>query len=206
MVVDDNDIKLNGKLLTGIIKSLEVKGSAIIEELEVEGKGKKPIQATGFDDSSINVELVLLDDIQGKTKEEKLQVIQDIFKFKNQKVPNIYDIVNKYINQRGIYKVIIKDFSSKVANNKTEISVSLSFREYEAISIKASSSKKSNSKTKDNNKKSNNNVNTIGNDEWLKYLNGDRGKAPNLNDNTNKVRSDPFKNSPISPYFGSKGK
>ena len=195
MVVDDNDIKLNGKLLTGIIKSLEIKGSAIIEELEVEGKGKKPIQATGFDDSSINVELVLLDDIQGKTKEEKLQVIQDIFKSKNQKVPNIYDIVNKYINQRGIYKVIIKDFSSKVANNKTEISVSLSFREYEAISIKASSSKKSN-----------NNVNTIGNDEWLKYLNGDRGKAPNLNDNTNKVRSDPFKNSPISPYFGSKGK
>lgn len=206
MVVDDNDIKLNGKLLTGIIKSLEIKGSAIIEELEVEGKGKKPIQATGFDDSSINVELVLLDDIQGKTKEEKLQVIQDIFKSKNQKVPNIYDIVNKYINQRGIYKVIIKDFSSKVANNKTEISVSLSFREYEAISIKASSSKKSNSKTKDNNKKSNNNVNTIGNDEWLKYLNGDRGRAPNLNDNTNKVRSDPFKNSPISPYFGSKGK
>lgn len=205
-VIDDNDIKLNGKLLTGIIKSLEIKGSAIIEELEVEGKGKKPIQATGFDDSSINVELVLLDDIQGKTKEEKLQVIQDIFKSKNQKVPNIYDIVNKYINQRGIYKVIIKDFSSKVANNKTEISVSLSFREYEAISIKASSSKKSNSKTKDNNKKSNNNVNTIGNDEWLKYLNGDRGKAPSLNDNTNKVRSDPFKNSPISPYFGSKGK
>ena len=68
MVVDDNDIKLNGKLLTGIIKSLEIKGSAIIEELEVEGKGKKPIQATGFDDSSISVELVLLDDIQGKTK------------------------------------------------------------------------------------------------------------------------------------------
>lgn len=87
MVVDDNDIKLNGNLLTGIIKSLEIKGSAIIEELEVEGKGKKPIQATGFDDSSINVELVLLDDIQGKTKEEKLQVIQDIFKSKNQKVP-----------------------------------------------------------------------------------------------------------------------
>ncbi|MBS5794309.1 MAG: hypothetical protein KIC92_06070 [Clostridiales bacterium] len=209
MVVDDNDIKLNGKLLTGIIKSLEIKGSAIIEELEVEGKGKKPIQATGFDDSSINVELVLLDDIQGKTKEEKLQVIQDIFKSKNQKVPNIYDIVNKYINQRGIYKVIIKDFSSKVANNKTEISVSLSFREYETISIKASSSKKSNSKTKSNNKKSNNNVNkslTVSNDDWLKYLNGDRGKAPSLNDNTNKVRSDPFKNSPISPYFGSKGK
>lgn len=206
MVVDDNDIKLNGNLLTGIIKSLEIKGSAIIEELEVEGKGKKPIQATGFDDSSINLELVLLDDIQGKTKEEKLQVIQDIFKSKNQKVPNIYDIVNKYINQRGIYKVIIKDFSSKVANNKTEISVSLSFREYEAISIKASISKKSNGKTKDNNKKPNNNGNTIGNDEWLKYLNGDRGKAPSLNDNTNKVRSDPFKNSPISPYFGSKGK
>nr|WP_317357887.1 hypothetical protein [uncultured Tyzzerella sp.] len=210
MVVDDNDIKLNGKLLTGIIKSLEIKGSAIIEELEVEGKGKKPIQATGFDDSSINIELILLDDIQGKTKEEKLQVIQDIFKSKNQKVPNIYDIVNKYINQRGIYKVIIKDFSSKVANNKTEIAVSLSLREYEAITIKASNSKKAS--TTKNNKKTINNVNsninsnninnnnknvTIGNDDWSKYLNGSRGTAPTIN----KVRTDPFKNSPISPYL-----
>lgn len=216
MVVDDNDIKLNGKLLTGIIKSLEIKGSAIIEELEVEGKGKKPIQATGFDDSSINIELILLDDIQGKTKEEKLQVIQDIFKSKNQKVPNIYDIVNKYINQRGIYKVIIKDFSSKVANNKTEIAVSLSLREYEAITIKASNSKKGSSiKSNTNNKnksdstnnvnsninssKNNNKINnvTIGNDNWSKYLNGSRGTAPT----TNKVRTDPFKNSPISPYL-----
>ena len=204
-VIDDNDIKLNGKLLTGIIKSLEIKGSAIIEELEVEGKGKKPIQATGFDDSSINIELILLDDIQGKTKEEKLQIIQDIFKTKNQKVPNIYDIVNKYINQRGIYKVIIKDFSSKIANNKNEISVSLSLREYEAVTIKASknNSKKS-STSKINNQKSSQKANTniinYNNDDWLNYLSGNRGTAPSTN-NTSQGRSNPFKNSPISPYL-----
>ncbi|WP_250278797.1 hypothetical protein [[Clostridium] colinum] len=213
-VIDDNDIKVNGKLLTGIIKSLEIKGSAIIEELEVEGKGKKPIQATGFDDSSINIELILLDDIQGKTKEEKLQVIQDIFKSKNQKVPNIYDIVNKYINQRGIYKVIIKDFSSKIANNKSEISVSLSLREYEAITIKASNSKKvttTTNKKVTSNKNATNKINiisnsnnlTISDDDWGKYLNGSRGTSPTKN-NTNKGRTDPFKNSPISPYFKNK--
>ena len=205
MVIDDNDVKLNGKLLTGIIKSLEIKGSAIIEELEVEGKGKKPIQATGFDDSSINIELVLLDDIQGKTKEEKLQVIQDIFKSKNQRVPNIYDIVNKYINQRGIYKVIIKDFSSKIANNKNEISVSLSLREYEAVTIKASkNNSKKTSPSKSNNQKSSQKANTTiinyNNDDWLNYLGGNRGTAPSTN-NTRQGKSNPFKNSPISPYL-----
>ncbi len=201
-VIDDNDIKLNGKLLAGIIKSLEIKGSAIVEELEVEGKGKKPIQATGFEDSSINLDLILLDDINGKTKEEKLQSIQDIFKTKNQKVPNIYNVVNKYINQRGIYKVIVKDFSSKLANNKSEIAVTLTFREYEAVTIKASKkSNKTGSNSKNNSKKSN----TINydNQDWLNYLNGDRGLAPS---NVSQGRSDPFKNSPVSPYFGVKGK
>ena len=176
MVIDDNEIKLNGKLLTGILKSLDIKGSAIIEELEIEGKAKKPIQAIGYEDASINIELTLLDDIQGKTKEEKLQVIQDIFKSKNQKVPKIYDIVNKYINQRGIYKVIVKDFSSKVANNKTEISVSLSLREYEEITIKATTNSSNIKKLNTNNKNntSNNNNLIINNDDWNNYLKSDR--------------------------------
>lgn len=202
MVIDDNEIKLNGKLLTGILKSLDIKGSAIIEELEIEGKAKKPIQAIGYEDASINIELTLLDDIQGKTKEEKLQVIQDIFKSKNQKVPKIYDIVNKYINQRGIYKVIVKDFSSKVANNKTEISVSLSLREYEEITIKATTNSSNIKKLNTNNKNntSNNNNLIINNDDWNNYLNGNRGKAPNMN----KGRTDPLKNSPISIYLKSK--
>lgn len=215
-VIDDNDIKLNGNLLVGIIKSLEIKGSAIVEELEVEGKGKKPIQATGFEDSSINLDLILLDDVNGKTKEEKLQSIQDIFKTKNQKIPNIYNIVNKYINQRGIYKVIVKEFSSKLANNKSEIAVTLTFREYESIAIKVSkksnatnsnfktNSKKSSeidSNSKNNSKKSN--IINYDNQDWLNYLNGDRGLAPS---NVSQGRSDPFKNSPVSPYFGDKGK
>lgn len=219
MVIDDNEIKLNGKLLTGIIKSLEIKGSSIIEELEVEGKGKKPIQATGFEDSSINIELILLDDIQGKTKEEKLQTIQDIFKSKNQKIPNIYDIVNKYINQRGIYKVIIKDFSSKISNTKTEITINLSFREYEAITIKAKSksnkSKSNNSNSKNTSKKSNTNKKInfnnliIEDNEWDKYLNGSRGKAPIINKNTGstvgstlaKGLSETLSKSPINTYL-----
>ena len=45
--VEDNTIKLNGVVLPGLVKSIEVKESAQIDEQEVEGCSAKPKQATG---------------------------------------------------------------------------------------------------------------------------------------------------------------
>ena len=45
--VEDNTIKLNGVVLPGLVKSIEVKESAQIDEQEVEGSSAKPKQATG---------------------------------------------------------------------------------------------------------------------------------------------------------------
>lgn len=138
---DDNVIKINKVNLCGLVKGIDIKASAIVEDLEVEGKGKRPKQATGFEDATIDIELVLLDDIKGKTKDEKLIFLQNLFKKSGQKIPNVYDIVNKHINQRNIYKVIIKDFSTKENNKKDEITVTLNFVEYEAVGVKVKANK-----------------------------------------------------------------
>ena len=135
IVEDDKLIKINGKFLLGLITDLEIKNSAILEDLEIQGKGKKPKQATGFEDATISISLSLIDDFKGLSKEEKLLSIQNLFRQQNQKIPNVYDIVNKHINQRGIYKVILKELSTKESNKKNEISVSLSLVEYEAVKV-----------------------------------------------------------------------
>ena len=65
--VEDNTIKLNGVVLPGLVKSIEVKESAQIDEQEVEGSSTKPKQATGYEDAKINIELVVdapIQDIQ----------------------------------------------------------------------------------------------------------------------------------------------
>lgn len=135
IVEDDKLIKINGKFLLGLITDLEIKNSAILEDLEIQGKGKKPKQATGFEDATISISLSLIDDFKGLSKEEKLLSIQNLFRQQNQKIPNVYDVVNKHINQRGIYKVILKDLSTKESNKKNEISVSISLVEYEAVKV-----------------------------------------------------------------------
>lgn len=46
--VEDELIKLNGVVLPGLVKSIEVIETAKVDEQEVEGSATKPKQATGY--------------------------------------------------------------------------------------------------------------------------------------------------------------
>ena len=48
---EDQIVKVNGVVLPGLVKSIEVKESAQIDEQEVEGSATKPKQATGYEDA-----------------------------------------------------------------------------------------------------------------------------------------------------------
>ena len=48
---EDQIVKVNGVVLPGLVKSIEVKESAQIDEQEVEGIASKPNQATGAADA-----------------------------------------------------------------------------------------------------------------------------------------------------------
>ena len=65
---DGSEVMVDGVLLPGLFKSLEVTTAAEIEEQEVEGSTAKPKQATGYEDAN------------GMTKESKLEVIQNFFR------------------------------------------------------------------------------------------------------------------------------
>lgn len=174
--LDDSTIKVGGVILSGVVKSLEIKADARIEEQEVEGKTAKPKQATGYEDAKIIIEIAL-EDSENKTKEEKLKEIQSLFKSSGQKLPKVYEIVNEHTSIRGISKVVFKNFTSKETNKKTELSVSLEFWEYIASTITA---KKSNGKNSGK-KSSTSNANL--NQDYKEYL-PSRGTAPKLNSKT----------------------
>lgn len=134
---DESTIKINGVILPGILKSIEIKHEAAVEEQEIQGSAIRPKQAIGFEDAKINIELILEDSINGQTKQEKLQIIQSAFKKVGQAKPLVMPIINQHTATRNISKVIVKGLTTKEQSKKTEMLVSIELWEYNAITITA---------------------------------------------------------------------
>lgn len=173
--VEDNTIKLNGVVLPGLIKSIEVKESAQIDEQEVEGSSTKPKQATGYEDAKINIELVV-DDTDTQTKYQRLETLRAVFRKEGQGVPQPIPIVCEDAAAHGIDKVLFKSLNHKSEQKKSYFSVTLELWEYipqtiqAVISSGAASSKKIGSSGSGS-------AGTL-NSGYSSYLSSDRGSAP----------------------------
>ena len=75
--VEDELIKLNGVVLPGLVKSIEVIETAKVDEQEVEGSATKPKQATGYEDAKVNIELII-DDTPSQTKYQRYPALPGI--------------------------------------------------------------------------------------------------------------------------------
>lgn len=131
---DDTEIMIDGTVLPGLVKSIEITTAAEIEEQEVEGSTAKPKQATGYEDGKINLELTLMD-TEGNPKEAKLQVIQDLFRQKGQDIPAVHSIISTPTAQRNIEQVLFKNMVSKATNANDQFSVTLELWEYVPMTI-----------------------------------------------------------------------
>lgn len=173
--VEDQLVKVNGVVLPGLVKSIEVKESAKIDEQEVEGSATKPKQATGYEDAKITVELIL-DDTPIRTKYQALETVRAIFRKPGQTVPQPIPIVSEDTAKHGIDKVLFKGFSHKVEAKKEQITVSLEFWEYIPQTIKASKASSSGGKASGS---SGGGTTSSGlSEEYKSYLATDRGVSP----------------------------
>lgn len=180
--IDESTIKVGGVVLPGLFKSIEIKGDALIEEQEVEGRTSKPKQAIGYEDAKVVVELTLYDGPVLK-KAQKLEVIQNLFKKKGQQKPIIYEIVNEHTAVRGVTKVLFKNLTTKEQSKKDELSVMIEFWEYIPMTITATKNTGS-SATKKPASTSSATANLK--PEYKSYLNN-RGAAPKESDKTAKT-------------------
>ena len=185
--VEDERIKLNGVVLPGLVKSIEVTETAKIDEQEVEGSTVKPKQATGYEDAKVNIELII-DDTQTQTRYERYAVLRAIFRSSGQTVPQPIPIISEDTAAHGIEKVIFKKLTHKGENKKSQLSVNIELWEYIPQTITAVSasstaaSKNSGSETAD----SSDTQSTLTPD-YQKYLETKRGKSPAVDDAKSKA-------------------
>ncbi len=176
---DDQTVKIDDVVLPGLVKSMEIKNDAQVDEQEVEGQSKKPKQATGYEDAKINIDLILEDtqDESGTvtmTRMQKLQQIQALFRQPGQALPAVHQIVCEDTAVRGISQVILKNMTHKAENKKQQITASLELWEYNTLIISAGKSASSSGARKD----ASASTGSMLNEDYKSYLKDDRGTAP----------------------------
>ena len=177
---EDQLVKVNGVVLPGLVKSIEVKESAKIDEQEVEGSATKPTQATGYEDAKVNIELIL-DDTPTATKYQRLETVRALFRTPGQSVPQPIPIVSEDTAKHGIDKVLFKGITHKSEVKKDQLTVSLEFWEYVPQTIQTTSSSSGSSSGGSSGGKSANQQTTLSSD-YQKYLQANRGKSPAVDD------------------------
>ena len=177
---EDQLVKVNGVVLPGLVKSIEVKESAKIDEQEVEGSATKPKQATGYEDAKVNIELIL-DDTPTATKYQRLETVRALFRTPGQSVPQPIPIVSEDTAKHGIDKVLFKGITNKSEVKKDQLTVSLEFWEYVPQTIQTTSSSSGSSSGGSSGGKAANQQTTLSSD-YQKYLQANRGKSPAVDD------------------------
>lgn len=177
---EDQLVKVNGAVLPGLVKSIEVKESAKIDEQEVEGSATKPKQATGYEDAKVNIELIL-DDTPTATKYQRLETVRALFRTPGQSVPQPIPIVSEDTAKHGIDKVLFKGITHKSEVKKDQLTVSLEFWEYVPQTIQTTSSSSGSSSGGSSGGKTVNQQTTLSSD-YQKYLQANRGKSPAVDD------------------------
>lgn len=177
--IEDERIKLNGVVLPGLVKSIEVTETAKVDEQEVEGSATKPKQATGYEDAKVNIELII-DDTESQTKYERYAVLREIFRKPGQNVPQPIPIVSEDTAAHGVEKVIFKKLTHKGENKKSQLVANLELWEYIPQTITATSNSGSSGSSSGGGSQATTTSNL--NADYQQYLGTKRGKSPAVDD------------------------
>lgn len=124
LYIQDKIMKLNGKLVTGQVGSVEIQETADIQEkTDKEGRTKKT-QAVGYKASRVTV-TIIFEDTKDQTSLQQLQTLERLFRETKQETPKMMRIVNEDCAARGINKVYIRDFTSKNIISESKRTASL---------------------------------------------------------------------------------
>ena len=173
--MEDQCIKLNGVVLPGLVKSIEVTESARIDEQDVEGSAVKPKQAVGYEDAKVNIELIL-DDTESQTKYQRLAVLRAAFRAPGQSVPQPIPIISEDTTAHGIEKVLFKKLTHKAENKKGQLPVTLELWEYIPQTITAKKAGSASASASASSASSNLSK------EYRRYLGSGRGNSPAKDD------------------------
>jgi len=124
------------EILPGIVESIKIKDSLLLDNAEIQGQSGKQKNAQGWDDASLSITLSLIDNPRiGKTRWHYLEQVAGIFKKVTEEgTPEIYTLNHPMINVWGIRRLLFTSLESTESRTRRKVSVSLEFMEYESAS------------------------------------------------------------------------
>jgi hypothetical protein len=178
--VEDELIKLNGVVLPGLVKSIEVIETAKVDEQEVEGSATKPKQATGYEDAKVNIELII-DDTPSQTKYQRYATLRSLVPSPAKRIAQPIPIISEDTAAHGVEKVIFKKLSHKGENKRGQLTATLELWEYIPQTITAKSGSSSGSGKSGSGKSGGGAASNL-KAGYKSYLSNGRGKSPARDD------------------------
>jgi hypothetical protein len=120
--------------LPGIIESIKVNDSLLIEKPGVQGRSGKVKIIQGWDDIALLITLSLIDDPGAeKTRYDFLKQITDVFKkVSNNGKPEVYTLNHPIIKAWGTTKLLFSSLETSETRTRRKINVNLEFIEYDS--------------------------------------------------------------------------
>jgi len=135
---DEGILKIGSppEILPGIVDSIKINNSLLIEDTEAQGRSGKVKIVQGWDDIDVQISLLLIDDPgAAKTRWDYLKQITGVFKkIASNGKPEIYTLSHPMIKAWGTKQLLFTSLETSESRTKRTITASLAFMEYESFS------------------------------------------------------------------------
>ena len=120
--------------LPGIVDSIKISDSLLIEDAEVQGRSGKVKIVQGWDDAALLISIILIDDPgAGKTRWDYLKHIAGAFKkVASNGKPEIYSLSHPMISAWGTKQLLFTSLETTESRTQRKVTASLEFAEYES--------------------------------------------------------------------------
>lgn len=133
----DGIIRLGGEELPGILTSLRVDGKVRYDKQKIDGSSGERKTPQGWEDQALVISLLLTTEAEDDCY-DKLDRLTPFFKTPDSKAnPQIYTIINRHVQTRGIRQVVFDRFESNENSTTDEIRATLSFTEHNPPIVRA---------------------------------------------------------------------
>jgi hypothetical protein len=133
---DEGLLKLGSppETLPGIVESVKVNDSLLIENAEVQGRSGKVKIVQGWGDIGLQISMTLIDDPgAGKTRWDHLKQIAAAFKkVASNGKPEVYTLSHPMINAWGTKKMLFSKLETTESRTQRKVTASLDFIEYDS--------------------------------------------------------------------------
>jgi hypothetical protein len=120
--------------LPGIVESIKINDSLLMEDTEVQGRSGKVKIVQGWDDADLLISMSLIDNPgAGKTRWDYLKQITAAFKkVAGNGKPEIYTLSHPMINSWGVKQLLFTSLETTEGRTRRKITVALEFTEYDS--------------------------------------------------------------------------